>query len=352
MAKKVSKTLIGGFVVGAVVLIVAGVAIFGSGKFFKEKRNYVLFFQGSLKGLNQGSPVVFKGVKIGSVIDIALQVNTEDLTVQIPVLIETDPSHFEIRHGKRAIDAQEQLPTLIERGLRAQLQMQSFVTGQLIVGLDFHPGTPANLVGIETEYPEIPTIPTPLEQLSETLKNLPLEELVAKLMSAVEGIARFVNSPDLTGSITSLKLALDDTRKLVGNIDSQIGPLATGIDATVQDYGKLARNVDSQVKPVLSNVNRTVKDIGKLTRDLDSQTDPIMSKIEEALEAAQETLEQAEKTLAAAEADLSEDSPTMYELNNALREISAMARSIRQLADYLKRHPEALLSGKGEGGGE
>jgi paraquat-inducible protein B len=63
-------------------------------------------------------------------------------------------------------------------------------------------------------------------------------------------------------------------------------------------------------------------------------------------------LEQAEKTLAAAEADLSEDSPTMYELNNALREISAMARSIRQLADYLKRHPEALLSGKGEGGGE
>ena len=96
MAKKVSKTLIGGFVVGAVALIVAGVAIFGSGKFFKEKRNYVLFFQGSLKGLNQGSPVVFKGVKIGSVIDIALQVNTEDLTVQIPVLIETDPSHFEI----------------------------------------------------------------------------------------------------------------------------------------------------------------------------------------------------------------------------------------------------------------
>jgi paraquat-inducible protein B len=348
MAKKVSKTLIGGFVVGAVVLIVAGVAIFGSGTFFKETRNYVLFFQGSLKGLNHGSPVVFKGVKIGAVVDIAIQVNAEDLTVQIPVLIETDPSHFEIMHGKRAIDTEKNLPTLIEQGLRAQLQMQSFVTGQLIVAIDFHPGTPVKLLGIDTKYPEIPTIPTPLEQLSETLRELPLEELFNRLMSAVEGIDKFVNSPELTGSVSSLKLALDDARKLIGNIDSQIGPLATGIDATVQDYGKLARNVDSQVKPVLSNVNRTVKDIGKLARNVDQEIKPL----DETLVSAKEALEQAEKTLAVAEADLSEDSPTMYELNNALREISAMARSIRQLADYLKRHPEALLSGKGEGGGE
>jgi paraquat-inducible protein B len=99
-------------------------------------------------------------------------------------------------------------------------------------------------------------------------------------------------------------------------------------------------------------VNETVKDFGKLARDLDSQTDPIMSGIEEAMKEAILALKQARKTLAVAEADLSEDSPTMYELNNALREISAMARSIRQLADYLKRHPESLLSGKGEGGGK
>jgi paraquat-inducible protein B len=352
MAKKVSKALIGGFVVGAVALIVAGVAIFGAGKFFKETRHWVVFFQGSLKGLNHGSPVVFKGVKIGSVIDIAIQVNTEDLTVQIPVIIETDPSHFEIIHGDREIETEKNLPTLIERGLRAQLQMQSFVTGQLMVSLDFHPGTPVRLVGTVKEYPEIPTIPTPLEQLSETLQDLPLEELVNGLMSAVEGIDKFVNSPDLAGSISSLNLALEDVRKLIGNIDSQIGPLATGIDSTVQDYGKLARNVDGHVKPVLSNVNRTVKDFGKLARDLDKQTDPLISGMEEAMKEAISALEQARKTLAVAEEDLSQDSPTMYELNNSLREISAMARSIRQLADYLKRHPEALLSGKGEGGGK
>jgi paraquat-inducible protein B len=352
MAKKVSKTLIGGFVVGAVALIVAGVLVFGSGKFLQKSYKYVLYFRGSLKGLSVGAPVLFQGVKVGSVTDITIQTNTENLTSQIPVTMEIQPKKFKVVRGKRRTDPYETLSILIERGLRAQLQQQSFVTGQLMIGLAFYPDTPVRLVGIDTEYPEVPTIPTPLETLSKTLRELPLQELFNRVMSAVEGIDKFVNSPDLAGSISSLHLALEDTRKLIGNIDSRIGPLATGIDATVQDYGKLARNVDSQVKPVLSNVNRTVKDIGKLTRDLDSQTDPIMSRIEEALEAAQETLEQAEKTLAAAEADLSEDSPTMYELNNALREISAMARSIRQLADYLKRHPEALLSGKGEGGGE
>ena len=352
MAKQASKTLIGGFVVGAVALIVAGVLIFGSGKFFQESSKYVLYFRGSLKGLSVGAPVLFQGVQVGSVTDITIQANTEDQTSQIPVTIEIHPKRFKVVHGKRRTDPYENLPLLIERGLRAQLQQQSFVTGQLMIGLDFYPDTPVRLVGIDTEYPEIPTIPTPLETLSKTFRDLPLEELFNRLMSAVKGIEKIVNSPDLMGSVSSLHLALEDARKLILNIDSQIDPLATSIDTTVKDYGKLARNVDSQVKPVLSNVNRTVKDYGKLARDLDRQTDPIMSEIEEAMKEAILALKQARKTLAVAEADISEDSPTMYELNNALREISAMARSIRQLADYLKRHPEALLSGKGEGGGK
>jgi paraquat-inducible protein B len=352
MAKQTSKTLIGGFVVGAVALIVAGVLIFGSGKFFQESYKYELYFRGSLKGLSVGAPVLFQGVQVGSVTDITIQADAEEQTSQIPVTIEILPKKFKVVRGKRRSDPYESLTVMIERGLRAQLQLQSFVTGQLMIGLDYYPDTPVRLVGIDPEYPEIPTIPTPLETLAKTFRDLNLEELVTRVMSAVKGIEKFVNSPELTGSVSSLHMALEDARKLIGNVDNQIEPLATSIDTTVKDYGKLARDVDSQVKPVLSNVNETVKDFGKLARDLDSQTDPIMLGIEEALKEAILALKQARKTLAVAEADLSEDSPTMYELNNALREISAMARSIRQLADYLKRHPEALLSGKGEGGGK
>jgi len=343
MAKQTSKTLIGGFVVGAVALIVAGVLVFGSGKFFQERYKYVLFFPGSLKGLSVGAPVLFQGVQVGSVTDISLEASAEDLTLQIPVTIEIHPRKFKVVRGKRRkrSDPYETLSVLVERGLRAQLQQQSFVTGQLMIGLDFYPDTPIRLVGIDTEYPEVPTIPTPLETLSKTLRDLPLEELVNRVMSAVKGIEKLVNSPDLTGSISSLNLALEGARKLIGNIDNQIEPLATSLDKTIKDYGKLSQEVD-----------KTLTAYRKLAENADHQVNPLISSLHATLKAARLALEQGEKTLASAEYTLSEDSTTIYELNNSLKEISAMARSIRQLADYLERHPESLLSGKGTEGGK
>ncbi len=341
MAKQASKTLIGGFVVGAVALIVAGVLVFGSGKLFQERNKYVLFFPGSLKGLSVGAPVLFQGVQVGSVTDISLESDLESMTLQIPVTIEIHPRKFKVVRGKRRTDPYENLPLLIERGLRAQLQLQSFVTGQLMIGLDFYPDTPVKLVGIDTEYPEVPTIPAPLEQLSETLRKLNLEKVVDRLTSAVEGLDKFLNSPQLTGSVSSLKLTLDDARKLIGNIDNQIEPLAASLDKTVKDYGKVAQEVD-----------KTLTAYRALAENVDHQVNPLISSLHATLKAARLALEQSEKTLARAEYTLSEDSTTIYELNNSLREISAMARSIRQLADYLERHPESLLSGKGTEGGK
>jgi len=352
VAKQASRTLIGGFVIGAVALSVAGILVFGSGKFFEARYKYVLFFDGSVKGLDVGAPVLFKGVPVGSVTDIAIEANTEDMTVQIPVTIEIEPRRFNVVGGKRASDPYENLPLLIDRGMRAQLQQQSFVTGKLMIGLDFHPDTPVKLVGTGIRYPEIPTIPTPLETLSKSFRDLPLEELVNRIMSAVKGIEELVNSPHMTGSISSLHLALEDARKLMRNIDSQIGPLAANINTAVKDYGRLARTMDSGVKPVLSGMNKTTRDFGKLARNVDRQVAGLMPGIDETVQQTTLALKQMRKALAVAQDTLSEDSSTMYELNNALREASAMARSIRQLADYLKRHPEALLSGKKESGGK
>jgi paraquat-inducible protein B len=352
MAKQASKTLIGGFVVGAVALIVAGVLIFGSGKFFQEHVRYVLYFRGSLKGLNVGAPVLFQGVQVGSVNDITIEANTEDMIVQIPVTIEIQPKKYKVVRGKRRSDPYDNLPLMIERGLRAQLQLQSFVTGQLMIELDFYPDTPVRLVGIDTEYPEVPTIPTPFEALSKTLRDLPLEELVNRVMSAVKGIEKIVNSPDLMGSISSLNLALEDARKLMVNIDSQIEPLAASLDKTIKDYGRLAQDVDEEVEPIGDEVEKTLTAYRKLAENADHQVDPLISSLNATLKAARLALEQGEKTLATAEYTLSEDSTTIYELNNSLKEISAMARSIRQLANYLERHPESLLSGKGTEGGK
>lgn len=353
MSKPANKALIGGFVVGAVALVIAGVLIFGSGKFLQVTAQYVMYFDGSVKGLNVGSSVMFRGVKVGSVTDILLQYNPADMSVKIPVVIELEAERIEFvgeRPSRR--DHWKTTRQLIERGLRAQLQTQSLVTGQLMIELDFHPEKQIKLVGGHTEYPEIPTIPSPLKELSKKIEKVPIEEIFEKLLAAVGGIEEIVNSPEIKGIISSLNQTAEDASNLVKNLDAQVGPLASSIEKTLGDTRKLVRDVNSQVQPVASSIKGTVEDYGKLAKNVDSQIEPLASSIEKSLEEVRTALEQGRKTLVQAEDVIGEDSPLMYELDNTLKEVGAAARSIRLLADYLKRHPEALLKGKGSSGGE
>jgi paraquat-inducible protein B len=294
------------------------------------------------------------------VIDILLRFNPADMSVKIPVIIEIDPDRVEVIGGiPRDPDPQRAIRQLVERGLRARLQMQSLVTGQLMVELDFHPNKPVNLVGSDTEYPEIPTIPSPLKELSRRIEKVPIEEIFEKLLAAVEGIEKIVNAPEVKGTISSLKLAVQDLRRLVNNVNDQVTPmgsrmgnLASSIERTLKDTRRLMHNINAQVSPLASSIKETVEEYGKLARDVDGEVSSVASGIEKSLEEAHAVLEQGRRALAAAEEVLAEDSPLLYELENALKEVSDAARSIRLLADYLKRHPEALLKGKGTSGGE
>ncbi len=353
MSKPANKALIGGFVVGAVALVVAGILVFGSGRFLQETFKFVTYFDGSVKGLNVGSSVVFRGVKIGTVTDILLRYDPADMSVKIPVILEIDLDRVEVVGGlPTEPDPEATIGQLIERGLRARLQMQSLVTGQLMVELDFHPDKEVKLVGGDTGYPEIPTIPSPLKELSERVEKVPIEEIFQKLLAAVEGIEGIVNSPEVKGIISSLNLAAEDISKLVRNIDGNIEPLASSIEHTLRDTRKLVRNINAQIKPLASSIKETAADYGKLARNVDGEVTTLASGLEEALEEVRVALEQGRKTLAVAEDALAEDSPLLYELDSALKEVSAAARSIRLLADYLKRHPEALIKGKGKSGGK
>ena len=353
MSKPVSKTLIGGFVVGAVALVIAGVLIFGSGKFLTETYKMVMYFDGSVKGLNVGSPVVFRGVKIGSVTDIHLRYDPADMSVKIPVIIEIELDRIDIVGGMhRRRDPHKVIQELIARGLRARLQTQSLVTGQLMVELDFNLDKPMKLMGGDTGYPEIPTIPSPLEELSKKIEKVPIEEIFEKLLAAVEGVEKIVNSQEVKEIISSLSLAVEDARKLLQNVDSQVSPLALGIEKTFGDARKLVQNVNTQVQPLSASIKGAADEYGKLARNVDSQIEPLASSIEKSLEEVRAAVEQARKALAGAEGVLAEDSPLLYELENSLKEVSDAARAIRLLADYLKRHPEALLKGKGRSGGE
>jgi len=345
MNGKASKTLIGAFVVGAVILIVAGLMVFGGGKFMKKTQEFVLFFEGSVKGLSLGAPVLVGGVKIGTVKSINIEANTKTMTFYVPVIVEIQRDKIKVIKGKR-ITILESLPLLIERGLRAQLTMGSLITGQLIIEMDYHPNTPIKLVGLNREYPEIPTIPSTFQAIFDTLKDLPIKETLKGLTSAVQALEKVLKSPEIPEILHSANLALTDARKLINDVDSRVAPLADNVDDTLMEYKKIATSVNEQVDPLMENANNTVKDTRELVKNMDRKLETIAVKIAKGLEASREAMKQARETLEALQGRLGKDSPLLNQLDNTLREFSEMARSIRSLANYLSRHPEALLRGK------
>ena len=345
MNGKASKTLIGAFVVGAVVLIVAGLMIFGGGKFMKKTEPFVLFFEGSVKGLSVGAPVLVGGVRIGSVKSINIEYNPKTLAFYVPVIIETQPEKIKLIKGKR-LPMDEVMPLLIERGLRAQLTMGSLITGQLIIELDYYPNTPVKLLGLNKEYPEIPTIPSTFQAIFDTLKDLPLKETLERLMGAVKAFEEILQSPEIPKILHSTNLALADVRKLINDVEGRVAPLADSLDDTLAEYKKIATSVNKQVDPLMENANHTVKDARNLVRNMDKKLKTLATKIAKGLEASHEAMEQARQTLEVLQSRLGKDSPLLNQMGNTLREFSEMARAIRSLANYLSRHPEALLRGK------
>ncbi|HOO37266.1 MAG TPA: MlaD family protein [Deltaproteobacteria bacterium] len=319
--KHPNKTLIGIFVLGAVALLIIGITVFGTGRVFTKYPTFVMYFSGSVKGLNVGAPVVFRGVKVGTVTDISLRFEPDAVSVNIPVLVELDPNSISTREGK--LDPGEYMKLLIAQGLKAQLQLQNLITGQLIIELDFHKERPVRLVGSNSKHPEIPTIPSSLEEFTNVLVNLPLEELMSKLISAIEGINKTVNSEDFAESIQGMNQTLKDLQLLVQSLNDQIDPLSKGFQGTISEAQEFVRNFDKKITTL--------------------QTD-----IDQAAIAARDALAQAEKTFGAIESVTSEDSALIYQVTSTLEELSSAARSIRAWADYLERHPEAIIRGKTE----
>ena len=305
MGKRPSATLIGAFVVGAVTLAVMAIATFGSGQFFRHTQRFVLYFSGSLNGLERGAPVKFRGVPIGSVKEIRLRIpgQHEDET-RIPVYIDVDQDRL-ADLGLRMLRTYDPdvIQQLIDRGLRAQLQLQSIITGVLYIGLDLFPGTPVVLALPADRGLEIPTLPTALEQaqvkvqkILERLSKVDLDAFVRSVTSAVDGVTTLVNSPDLRQAIVSAREALGEARTLVHDLEPQVGPLATNVEAAAADMRAASQRLDA-----------TLADLQRLAAP---------------------------------------DAPLVYGLTSTLADLDSAARSVRELTDYLNRNPNSVLTGR------
>jgi len=311
MSRHANPTIIGGFVVGALALAVAAVLILAGDQLFGTQRtSYVMYFHGSVKGLNVGSPVMFRGVSIGTVTRIQLVVGQREGDIDIPVIVEVDNTRFV--YSSADAQVHHKLDDLIKVGLRAQLQLQSLLTGQLFIQVDFYPGTPAVLVNdpmYASVYKEIPTISTPIEKLGQSLQEFPMQQVLRNVADTAKGLDKLVNSPELQQSIVALHSALDK-------------------------IGRLADKVDAQVDPLAANANGALLDL----RTAIKQLDDAIGEAKAAARQANQTLNSADKVIG--------DAALKRQLEQALNEITAAARSVHLLADSIERKPDMLIRGR------
>ena len=259
---------------------------------YTEKTPYVAYFDGSVRGLQVGAPVEFRGIRIGSVTDVALEINRKTTSVRIPVTFQIEPQRVNVLDVTGAETPENSDPyagmaRLVERGLRAQLQSGSLLTGQLLVELDFHPDSPAAELRTKGRYAEIPTVPSDLEEIKQSV-----EQVLAKV-----------------GALPMEELAGD-------------------------------------LRKTIQNANQTLSDLQVLVRNVDGKVVPLLASLEDTSQAAEDALLQAKSTLISADGVIGERSEVRYDLSLLMKELTEAARSIRFLTDYLEQHPEALLRGK------
>jgi len=319
VARQARKTVIGAFVVGAVALAAAGITVFGSGKFFQKRITFVMFFSGSITGLSIGSPVEFRGVRVGQVTKIAAVLDPNTLDIAIPVYVDIDPKSLIIAGRQDAssfFSTHDLYQPLLDKGLKAQLDIESFITRQLYVSIDFHPEKPTTLAGLDPQYPEIPTIPSLQEQIVQMLQKLP-----EKIMTVTEGLERLVNS---AGAQESLR----DLDGLIRRVATELGPLMASLTAT----SRAARRTFVQAEKTLS-----LKE---------GPSAEIAASITEAMKKGGDSLDQMRATLGSYQKVAAQNAHVGYDLTKTLGDLDAAARSVRSLAESLERNPEALLKGK------
>ncbi|MGW8303662.1 MAG: MlaD family protein, partial [Desulfobacterales bacterium] len=249
-------------------------------------------------GLTVGAPVEFRGIKIGQVVDIKSEFDLQKASPRITVLIETEPQRWKIAGKDReasAEDSKERLAKLVAKGLRAQLKTGSLLTGQLFVSVDFYPDAPKAEVKYGEKFPELPTIPAPLQiitarvnDLLSKIETVPIEQIGKDLGDTLQNVKQLSESRELLEAVQALNQTLHDTRELAQNLNTNVAPAITA------------------------------------------------------------TLDRAQQTLVSVEGTLGKDSPLQYELRLAIKELGESARSLRVLLEYLERHPDALIFGKGK----
>jgi phospholipid/cholesterol/gamma-HCH transport system substrate-binding protein len=320
--KQASPTLVGVFVLGAAALIFAAVIFFGSGKLLKQRIAMVSYFPGSVAGLQTGAPVTFRGVRVGEVKSIGIRLEPDTKLSTAQVNMEFVPEAVKVYGTVPPVD---DLPALVQRGLSAQLVMQSLVTGMLQVELDFRQGVQPSRLGESSDVPEIPTVPSPYQALRDQLVTLDIASTVATLQRTLGSLDALLTRPGLTTTIDGLPALLADLRRTVNTTEREVVALSAAGQRALGE--------------VVPAVQKTLASVQSLSEHLEQEST-------DTLGAARGVFQNASIAVDGANALLDPRGQTVIQLQRAIDELAATAARLRRFAERVDRDPAVLLRGR------
>ena len=323
---KRNALLIGAFVIVALVMAVIGALWLSGNNLFKKQQEAMIFYKGNASGLYVGAPVTFRGVAIGQVESIGIEVDRETLTALMPVRIRLQPSALRFNGAKD--DTSFDLPALVQRGLRARLVAQSFVTGQKSIELDFVPDTPATMVG-DSSRPEIPALPERFGALIDQVADLPLRETVQEVRDTVK---------ELRDTLVSVQHTLDGSRKVLTDVSGQIAQAGAASRDTLKAASDAIRQVQINSAVTLDSVSK----LADATRQTVLAAQPDLQRT---LAGTREAAESARLAMTRVAELTAPDASLRGDLDAAMRDLSQAARGLRDWSELLEEKPNAVIFG-------
>lgn len=329
MSMRANPTAIGLFMMGGIVLAITGVATLASASWFEEQSIFVSYFGESVNGLDVGAPVKFQGVPVGRVTNLHIQIELRDKTFQVPVQYEIDLTRLTSVAGTFVnLEEERVLRQQIKDGLRAQLQMESMVTGQLYIELAYNKDAkPPELERRPTPFPEIPTSPSLLAAFGTQAGSMVGD--VLKILFRVNEMLEEVNMQELNRSVVASAGAVERMAE------------SPGLQTALADAPKMT-----------AQLNRTLAEMETLAARLGGTVDPLQLQLAGTNSEVVLTLQAVRQTMEETRGLISQDSGVGYQMEEAMASMASAAEALRALAVTLERNPDMLVRGKRPGGSE
>lgn len=332
MTRKPNAVRIGLFAVLGLALLVAAVVVVFGARVFKPSERAVMFFSGSVYGLQVGSPVVFRGVRLGSV--KSMDVSSVGGRFAVPVEVELDSERLRTIHGSEVADP---LAGLVQQGLSAQLATQSLLTGQLYVDLDLR-GVGQVAQRDAAGRVQIPTTLTRFQSLQQQLDGVDVTRMSKDLAETLAAARGLVAGPEIKQTLAELAQASAALARLAASMDKRLPGLADTAQGTLRQAGEASVRVGGAADRVTGAADR-VGSAAVRAETLLTPGSPLLASVQQAAD-------ELGRSAAALRSATSDESASLQSVQRAMGDVSRAARAVRELADQIEQQPQSLIRGR------